>query len=285
MACFTSRNSFLNNGGLATVSACSLRDDRDCYICFRPYSFDGWQSNDRDVETPKRLPCGHIFGVDCILSWSLESNTCPYCRTVLFKPVTVEPPAWQPSEEDPLDSIDAAPLEPMDDWQHDWYEAMGFDPAYAPLENFGNDLGPDYGSMIEYISGTLDYQCFSICQQNHDDRCPMRHGFDQTTTLPSMAYAEADMFDVPQLAQDSEQPYIASNSSTGTSFLSHMQAFSQAQNPACFDADFLVDVDMRDDLAAEDADMDDLTDRHAQWMDELEDDDEDDYDFSFCCLQ
>jgi len=53
------------------------QDDRDCSICFQPYS------SEPTGDTPLKMPCGHIFGSDCLLNWaqSLGSElTCPVCR-------------------------------------------------------------------------------------------------------------------------------------------------------------------------------------------------------------
>lgn len=49
-------------------------DDKDCAICFQPYSKES---------TPIRMPCGHVYGSDCILSWAQSQGTslsCPMCR-------------------------------------------------------------------------------------------------------------------------------------------------------------------------------------------------------------
>jgi hypothetical protein len=33
----------------------------------------------------KIIPCGHVFGAECLDRWLKENNTCPMCRKVLFK--------------------------------------------------------------------------------------------------------------------------------------------------------------------------------------------------------
>lgn len=55
------------------------KDDRQCNICTAPYR------SGEDQERPIRLPCGHVFGRDCILEWLSPfekeyHNSCPTCR-------------------------------------------------------------------------------------------------------------------------------------------------------------------------------------------------------------
>jgi len=45
---------------------------RRCIICFEDFE----ETNDNPVS----LPCGHVFGEVCIISWLAENVTCPYCR-------------------------------------------------------------------------------------------------------------------------------------------------------------------------------------------------------------
>lgn len=34
---------------------------------------------------PTRTPCGHVYCSECLLTWLVENNTCPTCRTELFE--------------------------------------------------------------------------------------------------------------------------------------------------------------------------------------------------------
>ncbi|KAF6226759.1 hypothetical protein HO173_012362 [Letharia columbiana] len=62
-----------------------LEDKHDCPICIEPYQ------DPQHSESPVRLPCNHIIGKDCLLSWltssalNTKNNTCPICRAVLFE--------------------------------------------------------------------------------------------------------------------------------------------------------------------------------------------------------
>lgn len=38
-------------------------------------------------ETPKKLPCGHIFHFHCLRSWLERQQSCPTCRQTVFAPV------------------------------------------------------------------------------------------------------------------------------------------------------------------------------------------------------
>ena len=65
-------------------------DNRRCHICMEPYTTDGPTEYTEDgealdeskAEIPLRLPCKHILGSKCLLSWlsPLENSNCPYCR-------------------------------------------------------------------------------------------------------------------------------------------------------------------------------------------------------------
>ncbi|KAI4240736.1 MAG: hypothetical protein L6R40_004981 [Gallowayella cf. fulva] len=54
-------------------------DDATCYICYK--SLRG------GTELPIKLSCGHVFGMTCILTWTLNKRevgkaaNCPICRT------------------------------------------------------------------------------------------------------------------------------------------------------------------------------------------------------------
>lgn len=105
---YPTHSAFLHEGGLQDLELSAL-DHEDCCICMLPYYsiptppspetysplFDpfGLMNEDSDsypaeecvFEEPVQLPCGHIFGSSCIIKWSAESKTCPYCRVQLFE--------------------------------------------------------------------------------------------------------------------------------------------------------------------------------------------------------
>lgn len=63
-------------------------DDRECRICYEDLGSD--TSNDRKCrkpEQPVKLPCGHVFGRRCMMTWLMDRTdeaTCPTCRRVIY---------------------------------------------------------------------------------------------------------------------------------------------------------------------------------------------------------
>ena len=68
-----------------TPSADQLQQLPLCVICWNDY--DG-------EDQPVKLPCGHVFGEECVLAWARGTtptgrhNGCPSCRAELL------PPSW-----------------------------------------------------------------------------------------------------------------------------------------------------------------------------------------------
>ena len=64
-------------------SADAIQQNPLCRICWNDY-----EGEDR----PVKLPCGHLFGEECIIAWSRgitpngRHNGCPYCRAELLPP-------------------------------------------------------------------------------------------------------------------------------------------------------------------------------------------------------
>lgn len=60
-----------------------IKQNPRCAICWRDFDAD---------YRPVKLPCGHIFGKECIISWargitpSGRYNSCPICRAELLPP-------------------------------------------------------------------------------------------------------------------------------------------------------------------------------------------------------
>jgi Ring finger domain len=57
---------------LPSVVLASDAEPAECAICMDE------MTQDRDVIT--KLPCGHLFHGDCVVSWLCNHNTCPLCR-------------------------------------------------------------------------------------------------------------------------------------------------------------------------------------------------------------
>ncbi|CAG8606426.1 3530_t:CDS:10 [Ambispora gerdemannii] len=51
--------------------------------------------NNGSGDTPKKLPCGHIFHFHCLRSWLERQQSCPTCR----RPVLEAPPTQQPPQQ------------------------------------------------------------------------------------------------------------------------------------------------------------------------------------------
>jgi hypothetical protein len=146
MPSFESHNSFTANGGLATVNLADLDyEDTTCSICLNSYHCAP------DFDDPKRLPCGHVLGEVCILTWTQASNTCPMCRSELF---TLETEIANRDDEGSrgYGGVDLYAVEPVsldlgfwndeDDWEGAWLRSLGVDSAYVPLGSEGDPLGP-----------------------------------------------------------------------------------------------------------------------------------------------
>ena len=67
-------------------------DGQDCAVCMEKYY------GPHQRESPIRLPCNHVLGKVCLLTWLKSSpsnrnnNCCPVCRAVLLERVPIFPP-------------------------------------------------------------------------------------------------------------------------------------------------------------------------------------------------
>lgn len=71
-----------------------IADAGDCLVCRET------------MESGKKLPCGHVFHVDCLRMWLQHQQSCPLCRADI--PVTGV--GEQRAQEEPADAGDAAAL-------------------------------------------------------------------------------------------------------------------------------------------------------------------------------
>ncbi|KAK5132894.1 hypothetical protein LTR08_008414 [Meristemomyces frigidus] len=51
-------------------------EDRDCSVCLVPYTAPN--------DVPVAMPCGHVFGKECIATWYATSSNCPQCRVQAY---------------------------------------------------------------------------------------------------------------------------------------------------------------------------------------------------------
>lgn len=57
------------------------QEDRDCAICHETFQAPGTVTRSQaGKEHAVQLPCGHMFGDQCITQWLEENDTCPQCR-------------------------------------------------------------------------------------------------------------------------------------------------------------------------------------------------------------
>ncbi|KAI4240740.1 MAG: hypothetical protein L6R40_004985 [Gallowayella cf. fulva] len=72
----------------ALIASEASEHDKTCAICTVPFDERSDGPDSSSGENPVRLPCGHVFGYDCIKQWlsPLYSNkkTCPSCRADFF---------------------------------------------------------------------------------------------------------------------------------------------------------------------------------------------------------
>ncbi|KAJ3390743.1 E3 ubiquitin-protein ligase hrd1 [Lobulomyces angularis] len=79
--------------------------DRTCIICREEMEIPIVQPDPRRVlpNTPKKLPCGHIFHFHCLKSWLERQQSCPTCRRSVLEAPTpaATPPPPQPAPVQP----------------------------------------------------------------------------------------------------------------------------------------------------------------------------------------
>jgi len=115
-----------------TATAEELEDgDRTCIICREEMIGGGVEGG---PETPKKLPCGHIFHMGCLKSWLERQQSCPTCRqSVLTVPV---PPLAAVAPVNVQDA--AAPFIQNGQWNFPVQGGLGALPGFQqPLQQQG----------------------------------------------------------------------------------------------------------------------------------------------------
>ena len=120
-------------------------DDRNCVVCLREI---GIMNRDTGfTEHRLRLPCAHIVGSGCLITWLKDNNTCPLCRRELFPP---QPPP----------NIDNRPREVQEDQGQDDQGQEDADVANEEEEEGEGEeqflLNEEHLEIVEGISDALD---------------------------------------------------------------------------------------------------------------------------------
>lgn len=110
MSTYNGPQDFLARGLTPITATTAQNSDRgdttECFICKEPYTESTTDTDGNATTTvndePVSIPCGHIFGRECITAWvgtanaqtaqsSNQGTTCPTCRAELFTFGTVQP--------------------------------------------------------------------------------------------------------------------------------------------------------------------------------------------------
>lgn len=141
-----------------------------------PYRLDGVDAQE-DAEYPTQLPCVHILGSICVNLWTTMSNTCPFCRTELFKLDSVsQTPLWHDNgRSDSHDTwndsyvshqhVHADDLEPISNWERAWYDAMGIEHSSSDNYYYRREL-PDNSSVHWQAHVRPAYTASSVARHN-----------------------------------------------------------------------------------------------------------------------
>lgn len=258
MAYFDSRDSFLQHG-LTPLSVRCLNDD-ECWICFQPYYFDGA----RPAEKPTQLPCGHIYGKQCILRWTQESNTCPMCRKSLFHNVP-----WRSSNDNP--EVHIVEIEPLEDWETMLYEQSVAE-MISPLDTSEDALDstnspPSTEQLtddfsLEEISPLANLQPCGVCHPFCEMQCGLLLSARETER---MSVRLQDMLDRRREGPSGTMPHLI-----GVPDI-HADVFMPDEPTS---ASSLMNLYFEQELKAAEIGMHDLTKTHEQWMDEYVNDTE-----------
>lgn len=113
-------------------------DEEECPLCCSPYDAD---SNDH---FPVLLPCGHIFGADCLSEWLKKSESCIYCRAPTFHAPAAAPPLASRTSEEILRGL----LQSGREFLTETLLGSGSDKSYAAFYRWAHGHGRDSESII-----------------------------------------------------------------------------------------------------------------------------------------
>lgn len=83
-------------------------DEKNCPICLEPF---------QESDCPIQLPCKHVLGRDCLMTWLSTDNTCPQCRRTVFD--ESDEAEFDDAEAEMNDMVERALESPAEEWPND----------------------------------------------------------------------------------------------------------------------------------------------------------------------
>ncbi|CEP63213.1 ubiquitin-protein ligase SAN1 LALA0_S07e05006g [Lachancea lanzarotensis] len=162
--------------------------------------------------SPVQLPCGHIFGRDCIREWTLEHNTCPVCRRPIVDASGLNSP---PPNEDEDSFLDQQTLErirlllygPLATGANDT-NRPGHDPAppaQSPL-SAAEGAGTNFSPRAEPMNALANFIVFRPNRSPTTNDMETNHGSPQAPPIPNGTSAPANAGRSPPLILNGARP-------------------------------------------------------------------------------
>jgi hypothetical protein len=234
----------------ATVEELQRMSDPTCIICREEMIHRDQLASPAqritNAETPKKLPCNHIFHFNCLRSWLERQQSCPTCRTPVFnqpepapQPAPAAPapaPAPQPANEpqpqqqqfepQPSQTIDnnvagnSNSVRESSETNNQENNQPSTSDSTATTTDTANP--PPYSNLDPASSAPVNSNINNIIQQHiqRGDRLPILSGVRDISGSPSS--------EVERLIPISQLPENALNLNT-TSDLTQLQLLSEQQ--------------------------------------------------------
>ncbi|CAI4058264.1 hypothetical protein SKDZ_04G3590 [Saccharomyces kudriavzevii ZP591] len=89
-----------DNKGMPTAgTSAAIAEQSSTALADQPHAPNDEETNPSYKHSPIKLPCGHIFGRECIYKWSKLENSCPLCRHKISESAGIQNTAQQDTDE------------------------------------------------------------------------------------------------------------------------------------------------------------------------------------------
>lgn len=174
------------------IEEVDIPDDEPCSICYEPFQ----ESNEEAV----KLPCLHIFGKSCIITWLKEYDTCPMCRHDFFKqPNEADEEDDETDEEDRFNRLETRWEDESDqeDYSQDW-EDFGSQEVFDAHARHGN----------ENISRELFHESHNGLQNEEEQQEESGNGFIQLIGEEFEYVPQRDVSDMSFMLDDTDRSIL-----------------------------------------------------------------------------